>query len=165
MTIVGSLLLFKLILTIGLALWMTVVVLNNVIAFRSGVAAVGRMMSMQLFDQEPAIKTPLLARRVESSAWHRLIYTLVLVVDTVVAVLLWYAVLAFAGALLGTVDAAGAIRRANLALSAFAIMSFLLLLGGAWFAYYIRQDVLQLTHFALIAVVLLSAIVVNLPGG
>jgi predicted small integral membrane protein len=164
MTIAGSLLLFKLVLTTGLALWLTIVVLNNVIAFGSGVAAVGGMMSMQLFDQEPAIRTPLLARRVAATGWHRLAYTLVLAIEVVVGGLLWYAAIGFVGALFGSLDVAAAIVRTNVALSVFAVMVFILTIGGVWFAYYFRQEGLQITHFALLAVVIVAAIVVNVPS-
>lgn len=161
MVVASSLLLFKLVLTTGLALWLTVVVLNNTIAYANGVAAIGGLMSMQLFDQEPAIKTPLLARRVKVVGWHRLIYTFVLTVEGVVGLLLWYAAIGFAGALMGSLDAAYAVVRANLAFSAFATMAFILTLGGSWFAYYIRQEGSQITHFVLIAVAIAAVIVVN----
>jgi predicted small integral membrane protein len=160
----SSLLVFKLVLTTGLALWMTTIVVNNLTAFRSGVLAIGGLMSMQLFDQEPAIKSPLLARRIESHVWHRLTYTLVLIVQTIVGLLLWSAAVAFAGVLFGAVDVADATIRANLALVAFLTLGFVLALGGAWFAYYVRQEGMQITHFVLIVIAIAAAAIVNIPA-
>ncbi|WP_083222603.1 hypothetical protein [Ensifer sp. LC163] len=62
MTQLTSLLLIKGVLLSGLALWLAVIVLNNAVAFRNGVFSIGLLMGMQLFDQEPAIRTPLLSR-------------------------------------------------------------------------------------------------------
>jgi predicted small integral membrane protein len=161
MTPATSLILFKLVLVTGLAAWLTLVAWNNIRAFAGGVAAVGGMMSMQLFDQAPAVPSPLLARRVHGAGWHRLVYSLVLAIEWGVAALLWYAAFGFGGAILGASDIAGAIVRANLALSAFIAMTFVMTLGGAWFAYYIRQESLQITHFVLIAVAIVATLAVN----
>lgn len=162
MTFATSLILFKLILTGGLGLWLAVVVLNNTTAFRNGVFSVGSMMAMQLFDQEPAIRTPLLSRRVTANGWHKLVYGFVLIVEALVAILLCYAALGFGGALLGMVDAADAALRSNLAFSGLLAMSFILLLGGAWFVYYIRQEGTQITHLVLIGVAITGFLAGNL---
>jgi len=58
--------------------------------------------------------------------------------------------------------------RANVALAAlaaFAAFAFFLLLGGTWFAYYVRQEGVQTTHFILIGLAIAAALVVNLPLG
>jgi len=165
MTAFDSLILFKLILLTGFAGWMTVVFFNNVIAFAAGVFSVGMMMRMQLFDQEPAIKSPLLSRRVHGTGWHRLIYSFVVLVEGIAAVLFWYAALGFAMYLSGSpIDVASLGVRANLAFSALAALSFIMLIGGAWFVYYIRQEGTQITHFALIAVTIAGTVVMNLPA-
>jgi len=66
LAIAESLLLFKLVVMAGLALWLTLGTFNNLSAFSAGVASLGNLMGMRLLDQEPAIRTPLLARRVTS---------------------------------------------------------------------------------------------------
>lgn len=163
MTQFASLLLLKTVLLSGLALWLSVVVVNNLTAFRGGVFSVGSMMAMQLFDQAPAISTPLLSRRVTSEGWHRLVYGFVVIVEIVVALLLVYAALASLGAFLGYADATAAIGYANLALAGFVAMGLIMLVGGAWFAYYIRQEGAQITHFALIGLGLAAGLFINIP--
>lgn len=164
LSLAASLLLFKFVLLAGLALWLTVVSINNFTAFAGGVAAIGRLMGMQSFDEAPAIQSPLLSRRVHNAFWHRLIYTIVLTIEVIVAILLWFAAIGFAGAMLGSTAPAEAAMCANLALAALLGMSFVLALGGAWFAYYIRLEGMQLMHFVLIVVAIASAVVVNLPA-
>lgn len=164
MTAFASLLLFKFVLAGGLALWLTVGFFNNMMAFNAGVASIGRLMGMQLFDQAPAIQSPLLSRRVDTPALHRLVYSFITLIEGAAAVLFWYAVLGLGGALFAGADVNEAVSRANLALSVLALMSFVMLLGGGWFAYHIRQEGLQLTHFTLIGLSILGAIVMNLPA-
>ncbi len=161
MTLLASLLLFKLVFVVGLALWVAVISINNVTAFRGGVASVGAMMSMQMFDQTPAIDSPLLKRRVTSPAWHRLICGFVVVVEWLVAILLCYAAIGIASAVLGYLDVTDAMLRANLALAAFLAMGFIMLLGGAWFACYIRQEGMQITHLSLIGIGIVGALIMN----
>lgn len=163
MTQLTSLALFKTVLLSGLALWLVVIVVNNVIAFRNGVRSIGALMGMQLFDQNPAIDSPLLSRRVKSASWHQAVYVFILLIEVAVAVLLIRAAFAYIGVLAGGTDI-DAVQWANLALSAFVAMAMVMLLGGAWFAYYIRQEGTQITHFVLIGIGVASAVLMNMPG-
>lgn len=162
--VTDTLLLFKLVLAGGLALWLTVGFFNNIMAFAAGVAAIGRLMGMQMFDQPPAIQSPLLSRRVNAPALHLAVYSFITLIEGVAAVLFWYAVFGLSAALFAGADVNEAVSRANLALSVLAFMSFVMLLGGGWFAYHIRQEGLQLTHFTLIGLSILGVIVMNLPA-
>ena len=164
MTQLTSLLLIKAVLFSGLGLWLAVIVLNNVIAFRNGVFSIGMLMGMQLFDQEPPIRTPLLSRRVRNPLWHRAVFSFVLVTEVATMLLLAGAALLFFGAVLGVSDGAGAIVWANLALAALIALSAIMLIGGAWFAYYIRQETTQITHFTLIGLGVAGALLANMPA-
>lgn len=164
MTQLTSLVLLNTVLLSGLALWLAVIVLNNVTAFRNGVFSIGALMGMQLFNQEPAIASPLLSRRVKSASWHRLIYSVIVLVEAAVALLLAIASVAHFGVLLGGSDAASVVVWANLALCGFITMSLIMLFGGAWFAYYIRQEGTQITHLVLIGIGIAGAVLMNLQG-
>ena len=136
----------------GLGLWLAVALLNNIIAYRNGVFAIGMLMGMKLFDQEPAIQTPLLARRVTSTGWHRMVYTIILLAEAVTVVLLLVAAAALFGSALGPVLPATGVLLANAALLAFIGLAVLMLVGGGWFVYYIRQEGAQMTHLVMIGV-------------
>jgi predicted small integral membrane protein len=157
-----SFLLFKLVLAGGLALWMTVIVVNNLTAFAGGVASVGGLMKMQMFEQASAIRTPLLRRRVDDASWHRLAYSFVVAAEAGVAILLWLAAAGFGAALIGAFDAAQALAWANLAFAALLALGLMLTMGGAWFAYYIRQEGMQITHFALMTLTVVATVAINL---
>lgn len=159
---IESLLIAKLIVTSGLATWLSIIVLNNTRNFAGGAASVGLMMSMRLFDDPPVIQSPLLARRVHSSRWHQVVYGFVLAVEILVTVLLWSAVITLVGAATGPAELEQAIRTANLALCGFLVLIFVMMFGGAWFVYYIKQEGAQITHFVLLCVGMLAILLVNL---
>jgi len=156
MSLALSLIVFKCVLLAGLAAWLSVVALNNFVAFGNGAFAIGQLMRMAPLQQAPAIQTPLLARRIDNAFWHRAVLAAVFAAEALSAALLWFAAAAFAGA------AAEPAAWANLALAAFMATCFLMLVGGSWFAYYIRQDNLQLSHFVLIGVAAAAMLAVNL---
>lgn len=146
MSLQTSLWLFLAIQSMGLAVWLSISVLNNCRAFSGSVSAVGATMAMAALKQPPAIDTPLLSRSIGSHAVHRMALLTVLVLQTVAAAACW----AGCWHLLVMGDLVAARPWLNLALSAFVAFLLAMLLGGLWFAYWIRQEGLQLTHLALL---------------
>lgn len=154
-------LLIKATIVSGLGLWLAIALINNIVAYRNGVFAIGMLMGMKLFDQEPAIQTPLLGRRVTSTGWHRLVYTMVLVVEAVTVALLLAAAAMLLGGALGMALPGTGVVMANVALLAFIGLGVLMLAGGAWFVYYIRQEGAQITHLVMIGVGIAAVQMVN----
>lgn len=144
---------------LGLALWLTLSVVNNLRAFGGSAAAVGATMSMAPLAQAPAIDIPLRSRAVGSHAVHRAALLGVLALQCVAAVAAWAGCwqLAVAG------DLAAARPWLNLALSAFIAFLFAMHLGGLWFGYWIRQEALQLTHVALLVWAVAAFMLFNGP--
>jgi hypothetical protein len=159
---IEPLLLAKLVTIGGLATWLTIVALNNVRNFAGGAAAIGLMMSMRLFEDPPVIDTPLLSRRVTSPSWHRAVLGFVLAIEIVVALALWAASFMLFGTMSGMVGVPDATNAANFALAGFLALIFVMMWGGAWFVYYVKQEGAQMTHLALLGIGLAAAIVANL---
>lgn len=156
-----TILLLKAAVVSGLGLWLAIALLNNIVAFRNGVFAIGMLMGMKLFDQEPVIETPLLRRRVTSTGWHRLIYTVILVAEAVTVGLLAIAAVALLGSAIGAVLPAAAVGFANVALLAFIGLGSLMLVGGTWFVYYIKQEGTEITHLVMIGVGIAAVQMIN----
>jgi predicted small integral membrane protein len=153
--------LIRLIVIGGIAAWMTLAVFNNVVGFRGGVAAIGNLMRMQQLRQPPTRDSPLLSRAVEREAWHRAVFTLTLLLEIATAVLLWWATVMVAAATYGGVDYAAALKIVNPALAGLGALLFFFMLGGTWFAYYIHQELLNVSHVAWIVLVVAAAILFN----
>ena len=156
-----TILLLKAAVLAGLGLWLAVALANNIIAFKNGVFAIGMLMGMKLFDEAPAIQTPLLGRRVTSTGWHRLVYVTMVLAEAVTVALLAAAVTAMLGSAIAAVPQLTVIQMANMALLAFIGTGSMMLVGGAWFAYYIRQEGAQITHLLMIGVGIAAVQMVN----
>ena len=141
-----SLWLFQALHALGLAVWLSLTVVNNIQGFAGSAAAVGATMNMAPLKLAPIVDTPLLARALRSPALHRAALLLVLALQIVAACAFW----AGAWPLLFSADLAAARPWLNLGLSAFSAFLFAMHLGGLWFGYWIRQEGLQQAHISLL---------------
>lgn len=160
MSLHTSLWLFLAIHALGLAVWLSISVINNCRGFRGSVGAVGATMSMAPLKQPPAIDTPLVSRAIGSQTLHRAALLVVLALQIVAAAACWagcWQLLVF-----GDLDAAR--PWLNLGLSAFTAFLLAMHLGGLWFGYWIRQEGLQLTHIALLVWAVAAFFLFNTPS-
>ena len=144
-----------LVLLAGLACWTSLAAFNNLRAFHHGTLYVGFIMGMSALNIPDAPDHPLTVRAVRSKALHKLAFGVIILVEVVVAALLWAALaqLAMSGPVL-----AG--QTALAALTGFMGLAFLLLVSGSWFAYYAHMEQAQLTHFVMILVALAGTIAI-----
>lgn len=145
----------------GMALWTSLELFNNLAGYRGAVATVGGIMAMTALSEPPAVITPLVARKVESVAWHHIAHGALLAVLLVTTLLLWNSVMAWVAVAIGSLEPEAARISSNLALTAFIGMGFFLTLSGLWFGYWIRKEMLQATHLILICLGIAAAIFVN----
>ncbi|MDP9900733.1 DUF2165 family protein [Variovorax ginsengisoli] len=146
MSLSTSLWLFLAVQALGLAVWLTISVVNNCHGFGGSAGAVGATMSMAPLKQPPAIHTPLLSRAIGSQTLHRTALLVVLALQILAAAACWTG----CWQLLVVGDLGASRLWLNLGLSAFTAFLLAMHLGGLWFGYWIRQEGLQLTHIALL---------------
>ncbi|MDW3716620.1 MULTISPECIES: DUF2165 family protein [unclassified Pseudomonas] len=153
-----SLMIFQATCFLGFALWLGIALVNNLHGFASSVGAVGATLSMAPLRQPPVVDIPLLSRALVSLTLHRLALGVIVLLQAVAVLAVWAGcyLLLFGGGL------EAARPWLNLALSVALASLFAMLLGGLWFAYWIRQEGLQLTHLVLVIWVLLNFLVLNL---
>lgn len=156
-----SVLFFQITCCIGLALWLSISLTNNLHAFASSAGAIGATMSMVPLAQRPAINLPLLGRAITSHSIHRLALSIIMLIQAAAVLTAWvgcYELLLGAGLEV-------ALPWLNLALSATLGFLLAMLLGGIWFGYWIRQEGLQLTHLLLMVWILLHFVMLNFRWG
>jgi predicted small integral membrane protein len=153
-----SLWLFQAIQAVGLALWLSIAVLNNLQAFSSSVGAIGATLAMAPLRQPPAIEFPLLRRACQSPTLARVALLVILLLQIVASLSAWIG----SYALVIAQDPLMARAWLNLALGAMLAFTFAMLLGGLWFGYWIRQEGLQLTHLVLVLWSILAFFLFNL---
>lgn len=145
----------------GLASWMSVAVFNNSTDTGTNVELIGTMFSMRLLSEEPAMGSGLKWRAI-APAFARPVLYLVVVAEALVALVLWRAaVLAWCDVAAATsttqTQAAG-----NLGLAAFIGLWFFFMVGGLWFAYWMKQGGVQQVHMNLLQIGILSAVLNNI---
>lgn len=146
----NSLWIFQSIYAFGLALWLTIAVVDNFRAFNEIAKAVGLTMSMSRLRQVPIVGSILLERAVESEFLNRSVTLLLLLSKLLASLTCWIGLykLVMDGGL------ESALPWLNTSLSLFSILLFSMHLAGLWFAYWIREGELQLTHLALLILLL-----------
>lgn len=151
---------FKGVVVLGFAVWTAVAALNNIVGFRSAVAAIAATMAMAPLKEAPPINSPLSSRALAASQWS----VSALVVITAVQIFAAVA-LGIGGALLISGQSQGETfsLATSWALIGFTLLTglwFAMMIGGLWFGYWIRQESLQLTHIALLALTIFGALVI-----
>jgi predicted small integral membrane protein len=148
---------------LGLGAWSLLAALNNARGFGASVAAVARTLTMAPLQDPPRIATPFDGRAL-GPAWGqcmaRLVVLATLLVQAAAGTCLVAAGLGFAGVPAPAAPAAPALL-ANAGLALLSLVWLAMLVGGLWFAYWIRQELLQLTHLALLIVCLLAALLLR----
>jgi predicted small integral membrane protein len=153
----------KILIVAGLAGYLSLFVLNNLTDPRTNSAAIPRMTTMRELKAEPPLGGGVLWRAIDSPAVHRMAYSLVVAVQAIGAILLWWG-----AGLLGWAAATGGatigLTIANFGLLVFVAQFVGFLLVGLWFSYWVKMGPIQQGHLTLLLVGLAAVIVVNLPA-
>lgn len=152
---------FKAILVLGFAVWTAIAALNNIVDFRGASAAIGSTMAMMPLNDPPAIPSPLTKRALISPRVKGAALLGVLIVQIAAAVALGIGGVILVASGLGAGSAAVGVTAALTGFTLLAGLWLLMMIGGLWFGYWIRQERLQLTHIALLAVTMIAAAVTH----
>jgi predicted small integral membrane protein len=152
-----ALLVSQAVVTFGFALWSSIAFINNIHDFKGSVSGVGRTMGMRLLDEHPAIPTPLKSRSISNPLWSRIAVAAIASLQLAIAILLWAG-----GAMFIFAEPSAAKTIATMGFAGLSALCFIFLLSGMWFAYGIRQDILQLTHIGLLATSIAAIVTMQL---
>lgn len=143
----------RLVIVLGLAMWLSIAVLNNLSDPGTNRQLLGHMFSMDLLRGEPVLGAGLLWR-----AWpaHWAVTGLYLVsaAQALCAALLWRAAASYIQAFWREDPQvlAQARQRAMLGLSLFVLLWLVFICGGLWFGYWLKQGAAQMVHLTLILI-------------
>ncbi|CDL80736.1 DUF2165 family protein [Xenorhabdus szentirmaii] len=155
--------LIKLVVVLGLAIWCLLESWGLIRDFIGSKRAIGRIMNMELLEEEPVTPTKLLNRRI-SNEWCHWVSTVVFIAFNLVSSLLLFIAVYyfFEGGMIENRAQSQFLLWANYGIAMFIGMSFALSYVGLWFAYYVKQSDLMLVHFVLMTLGVVSAVIVNL---
>ncbi|KEY40325.1 DUF2165 family protein [Pantoea agglomerans] len=152
----------KVIVISGLALWNLLEGLGLVKDFTGAQKMVGRIMNMEMIEAPPAVPTNLITRRVGHPFWHKSGAAVLVLFNFSCALLLLIAVSNIFREAFSPAGIESFIEWGNYGLAVFITMGFSLSFVGLWFAYYIKQSELMITHFLLIILGVVVAGFINL---
>lgn len=157
-----SIMLIRLIALTWLTVWLSLITLNNITDFGTNQALI-----RQMFEMRPLIEDPVRGNGLE---WRALpgvlatptligvtLYEIVIVALLARALPTGYRLLRHGG------DPSRFTTRANVGLAAALILPTAFLAGGMWFGYWMFLGPVQQVHLTLLIVVVIAAILINLP--
>ncbi|WP_313303542.1 DUF2165 family protein [Diaphorobacter sp.] len=143
----------RLVVIMGLAVWLTVAVTNNLTDPGTNRLLLGHTLSMGLLMEEEVLGAGLRWRAISPDLSYGLLY-LVITVQIIVCVFLWRASVTYIQALLST-DEPTLIKARNqalLSLTLFVGLWMCFICGGLWFGYWLKQGPVQMVHLILIVI-------------
>lgn len=146
----------------GIALWLSLIALNNATDFDTNRTLIGDTISMKAIVADHAAGQGL-AWRAWSSGAAGPLFAAIIAYQVLTAGFLWRAVVTGIRAVRTPgADLTPFVRRTNQALMMFAGLFLFFLIGGLWFAYWLHLGPAQQVHFTLLIIGALLAILVNL---
>lgn len=150
----------KTIILTGVALWLSILVFNNIVDADTNILNIHTMLTMSLLKQDPNVGLGL-RWRAWPDGYAGPVLTVVVVYQVIVMAALWYAASRFLAALRGRITEARAIAAANVALSLLALLWLGFLSGGSWLGYWIKQGPITGVHMNMLMLSIVLLIFVN----
>lgn len=152
----------QIVVTAGMAAWLTLIMVNNVVDSGTNLHLIGQVLTMEGLVGDPHRGQGLLGRAMPADLAAPALYG-VIGYQIVTSALLWWAAVAHVLVLFGRGDGARATLLGNVAWSALAGLALMFLVGGLWFGYWMTFGPVQQVHFTLLIVAVGGMVVTNLP--
>ncbi|MCU5782019.1 hypothetical protein MA04_01319 [Alcanivorax balearicus MACL04] len=152
-----GLLLLRLVVVGGLAVWLTLILINVITDRKGTVASVALIMTMNLIAQDNDTH-PLLRRRIESRFWHVIGAVAIMTLQAITVVLLWRGTVLLLSDASASALSTQTVTAVQQGLTAFAALWLFMLMGGMWFVYWLKQPGLQQLHLTLLLVAIATGI-------
>ncbi len=149
---------------LGMTLWFTLVVINNMTDPGTNLHLIGQMMRMDLLKGDPQMGNGIEWRAVNSPAVHKAVFVLVIFFQLLAVTLLWKAVIEFAMASGKPVSSdlvLHAISSANIGLGVLLAKMFWFWCGGMWYGYWMKTPQVQQVHMTLLVMLMLEFLIIN----
>lgn len=153
----------RLVILLGLAVWLSIAIINNLTDPGTNRLLLGYTLSMELIRAEEVLGAGLLWRAWPAH-WSPVVLYIVVIVQLVCVAFLWWAAVSYIRALTSN-DAQvlkDARNRAVLALSLFVLLWIFFICGGLWFSYWLKQGAVQMVHMTLILIGISALIFVQM---
>ena len=149
---------------LGITLWFTLVVINNVIDPGTNLHLIGQMMRMDLLKEDPHMGNGIEWRAIKSPTVHKTVLVCVILLQLLAVILLWKAVIEFAMASKGPIAPVAvhhAILSADIGLGVLLAKMIWFWCGGMWYGYWVKTPQVQQVHMTLLVMLMLEFLIIN----
>ncbi len=164
---ISIILAMKCLFLLGMTLWFTLVMINNMTDPGTNLHLIGQMMRMDLLKEDPHMGNGIEWRAVKSPAIHKTVLVFVILVQLLAVILLWKAVFEFARASVGPVAPSAvhhAVLSADIGLGVLLAKMIWFWCGGMWYGYWIKTPQVQQVHMTLLVMLMLEFLIINTSG-
>lgn len=150
---------------LGLAVWLSMAVFNNIMDFGTNRYLLQTMITMHDIKADMILGKGLEWRSLNPD-FAKILLTGVIIVEIILAFLLWLMAFNWFSVAKKTASSQQiekTLSRTNLVLIAFMGLWFFFWIGGLWFGYWLKMPQVQQVHMALIALSIIVLIFINLP--
>jgi len=156
--------LIKAVISLGLAVWLTIAALNNVIDRMTNRHLLKSMLSMALLAGETTLGVGLKTRAIHKKDFEKYLLWGVVLIQIIIALFLWVGGISFIGCLLHIETSTEmAMVFSDMGLLGFICLWLFFLCGGLWFGYWIKMPQVQQVHMMLLIIGCLAIIIMNKP--
>lgn len=155
--------LVRTILITGIAVWMSIIMINNISDPGTQIFLLSKMYSMDLFKNDLMMGQGLLSRAIDWPPMSVITLLIVVIYEITSVILLWRAAISYVFALKSSDKGAelNALKRANIALSCLLFLWLFFMCGGLFFGYWLKMGSVQTVHVHLLIVTLIAFIFMN----
>lgn len=157
----NSLLFAKTVSIFGLAIYMTIAVINNTLDRGTNEHFLNQMFSMNMLKEDPYIAKGITSRAISNEKFSQSALNVIIIIQAIICISLWTSGIFFSFSFLFNKNLVLAVNITTYSLSIFMALWFCFWCGGFWFGYWIKTPQIQEVHMKLIILSILEIIFIN----
>ncbi|WP_446470477.1 DUF2165 family protein [Xenorhabdus stockiae] len=150
----------KTIIIAGMALWMSILVLNNMLDPGTNIHNINDTVTMDLLKNDPILGVGL-KWRAWPPGYAGIILKFIVAYQLLIVLSFWFTAYRYVKVLLNKLNESVALMTANIALTIFSCHWIAFLSGGTWFGYWIKQGAFTGVHMSMFALTIILLIFFN----
>lgn len=152
----------KMVIMAGMALWMSSIVLNNIVDAGTNIFNIENTITMTLLKNDAVLGLGL-KWRAWNEGYGALILKCIVAYQLLIVMAFWLSACAFLRVCTGSMPEIKAIKIGTFSLIIFSILWIGFLCGGTWFGYWIKQGAFTGVHMNMLSLTVVLLIFINQP--
>lgn len=156
-----SLILAKTVIISGMALWMSMIVFNNIFDAGTNIQNIENTVTISLLMDDPVLGLGLKWRAWEPG-YGSLLLKFVVAYQLIIIISFWFSAYRYIRVLCSKLEETVALKTVNISLITFSLLWIGFLSGGTWFGYWIKQGAFTGVHMNMFVLTLILFMFFNM---